>query len=103
MMKIWLQDDQVQFIGYLPKNSKGYKVVTENEISSGQFTAPAQSRKHRHPHSGDYFVTAYWRGIAMPVAEYLRIVKKIEIRQDLGSIESFVSLAIETALQRSQT
>ncbi len=89
MMRIWIADGIVQYVGYIENQRKSWLVVTDEEIQTGKFTKPVKlQRKGR---------SAYWKGLAMPTDIYLDLMG-FPVRSH--SLNAFTELALEHSLQR---
>jgi len=89
MMRIWVTDGIVQYVGYIENQRKSWLVVTDEEIQTGKFTKPVKL----HRKSG----SAYWKGLAMPTDIYLDLMGFTACSH---SLNAFVELALEHSLQR---
>ncbi len=91
MMRLWLVDDMVKYIGYIENGRKSWSVVTNDELQNGIFSKPTKFKKW----TGGYGL--YWKGLAMPTQSYLEIMK---ISEESYSLNTFAELALEHSLQR---
>jgi len=89
MMRLWIVDEVVQYIGYIENQRKSWLIVTDEEIQTGKFTKP--TKLHR---KGD---SAYWKGLAMPTDIYLELMGFSDCSH---SLNAFVQLALDHSLQR---
>jgi hypothetical protein len=95
MMRIWVVDGRVSFVGFIANGRKSWLVVTGDELHAETFPLPTKLQKHMRYKNGNH----YWKGLAMPTQYYL---KTMQLPNHLSSLGEFVNLALEYALQRSQ-
>jgi hypothetical protein len=92
MMRIWLIDGIVTYVGYIENGRKSWLIVTQDEVENGKFILPTKLQKW----SGS---TRYWKGLAMPTEFYLETMK---ISDRSYCFDFFVELALKHSLQRQQ-
>jgi Endonuclease NucS len=86
MMRIWVVNGNVQYLGYVENGKKSWVVITDDEISSGAFTKPVKLNKWMK-----YGNSRYWKGLAMPTQFYLNHLK---LEVETNNLSSFLDLAL---------
>ncbi|MBD2179020.1 DUF91 domain-containing protein [Pseudanabaena sp. FACHB-1998] len=89
MMRLWIDDGIVRYVGYIENQRKSWLVVTDEEIQKGKFTKPVKLQRKG--------LSAYWKGLAMPTDIYLDLMG---FTPRSHSLNSFVELSLEHSLQR---
>lgn len=91
MMRLWVVNGIVKYVGYIDNGRKSWLVVTSDELQNGKFLKPTKLQKRM---SWD---NRYWKGLAMPTEYYLETMVLSDRSQ---SLNDFVELALEHSLQR---
>ena len=89
MMRLWIDDGIVQYVGYIENQRKSWLVVTDEEIQTGKFTKPVKLQRKG--------LSAYWKGLAMPTDIYLDLMG---FTSRSHSLNAFVELSLEHSLKR---
>jgi len=89
MMRLWIDNDTVQYVAYIENQRKSWLVITDEEIQTGKFTKPTKLQKKGR--------RAYWEGLAMPTDIYLDLMG---LTARSHSLNDFVELALEHSLER---
>lgn len=93
MMRLWVVDEIVKYVGFIKNGRKSWLVVTSEELQNGTFTKPTKLQKSMDTNK------YYWNGLAMPTQLYL---KMMGISENSESLKTFVELALEHSIQRIQ-
>lgn len=94
MMRLWLIDGIVKYIGYIENGRKSWLIVTNDELKNGKFTLPTKLKKQKW--GGNL---RYWKGLAMPTEFYL---ETMGISNNSLCLSTFVELALKHSLQRQK-
>jgi hypothetical protein len=86
MMRIWVVNENVQYLAYIENGKKSWVVITDDEINSGIFTRPVKLNKWMK-----YGNSRYWKGLAMPTQFYLNHLK---LEVETNNLSSFLELAL---------
>lgn len=92
MMRLWVVNGFVKYIGYIENGRKSWLIVTSDELEDRKFSLPTKLKKWR----GD---DSYWKGLAMPIDYYLKMMK---LSESSNSLIELVELALNYSLQRQK-
>jgi Endonuclease NucS len=92
MMRIWVVDGIVKYIGYIENGRKSWLIVTSDELKDAKFTQPTKLNKWMK-----YGDNRYWKGLAMPTQFYLQVMT---LTDRSNTLNAFVELALQHSLQR---
>lgn len=93
MMRLWVENEAVQYIGYIENGRKSWKVITPDEFNDETIPTPTKLKKNYDPDK------PYWKGLAMPTESYFRICRIVDRPHTL---QSFIDLALEHSVARAQ-
>jgi hypothetical protein len=92
MMRLWVVDGIVKYVGYIENGRKSWLIVTSDELKNEKFTQPTKLNKWMK-----YGDSRYWKGLAMPTQFYLQAMTLTDCSDTLNA---FVELALQHSLQR---
>ncbi|MGK7949437.1 MAG: endonuclease NucS domain-containing protein [Xenococcaceae cyanobacterium] len=94
MMRLWLIDGIVTYVGYIHNGRKSWLIFTSDELENERFSLPSKLKKQKW--SGN---ARYWKGLAMPTDFYL---ETMGISNNSYSLDFFVELALKHSLHRQK-
>lgn len=92
MMRLWIENELVQYVGYIDKGRKSWIVITPDEFKDETIPTPTKLKKN-------YSYEHYWKGLAMPTEYYFKICQIVDRPHTLHSL---IDLALEHSLARAQ-
>lgn len=93
MMRLWVKNEVVQYIGYIENGRKSWRVMTPDEFNDETIPTPTKLKKNY------YSDEHYWKGLAMPTEDYFKICKIVDRPHTL---QSLIDLALEHSVARAQ-
>lgn len=99
MMRIWVDADEVKYLGYVHNSRRRWLLVTGQEIKDERFPIPTKLNKWLKYREGLYWLSigAYWKGLAMPLETY---TETMNIPNLDSSFQAVVHLALDHSLDR---
>jgi len=92
MMRLWVENELVQYVGYIDKGRKSWIVITPDEFKDETIPTPTKLKNN-------YSYEHYWKGLAMPTEDYFKICQIVDRPHTL---QSFIDLALEHSVSRAQ-
>jgi len=92
MMRLWVENELVQYVGYIDKGRKSWIVITPDEFKDETIPTPTKLKKN-------YSYEHYWKGLAMPTEDYFKICQIVDRPHTL---QSLIDLALEHSVARVQ-
>ncbi|MEN8443674.1 MAG: endonuclease NucS domain-containing protein [Cyanobacteria bacterium J06555_13] len=99
MMRIWVDNDEVKYLGYIHNSRRRWLIVTIQELKDERFPIPTKLNKWLKYTEGKYWLSegGYWKGLAMPFKTYTGIMDLPDLKM---SLQSVVQLALAHSLDR---
>jgi hypothetical protein len=96
MMRIWLDNDEVKYLGYIHNSSRRWLIVTIQELKNERFPIPTKLNKWLKCTDDQYWISEgiYWKGLAMSFKTYTETM-------DLPSLEMSTQAVVQLALGHS--
>lgn len=99
MMRLWVNDGNVKYLGYMHNSRRRWLLVTLQEIKDKKFAIPTKLNKYLKFRDNRYWLSmgAYWKGLAMPFETY---TQTMDISELDTSFQAVCQLALEHSLDK---